>query len=49
MPADVDDSGGVQINDPIALLDFLFDGIGQVPAPYPDPGVDPTEDSLVCE
>lgn len=47
--SDSDDSGVLDITDAIYLLAFLFQGGPAVPAPYPDPGVDPTADELGCE
>ncbi len=47
--ADVDDSGNVGITDAIKLLNFLFQGEQAPPAPYPEAGVDPTEDTLSCD
>lgn len=47
--ADVDDDGDVNITDPIALLGALFAGDFEIPPPSPEPGVDPTEDSLSCQ
>ena len=45
---DVDDNGYVNISDSIWTLNFLFLG-GPSPAPpFPEPGVDPTQDSLDC-
>lgn len=46
--ADVDDNGRIMINDPIYLLGFLFLGGAPVPPPFPDAGVDPTDDALPC-
>ena len=46
--ADVDDSGTVEITDALFLVEYLFLE-GEPPmAPFPDPGVDPTEDELDC-
>lgn len=46
--ADVDDNGGVEITDPIYLLSYLYLG-GPPPAgPFPECGVDPTDDDLTC-
>jgi hypothetical protein len=46
--ADIDDDGKVEITDPIRLLDHLFLG-GPAPLPpFPEPGTDPTTDSLEC-
>lgn len=45
---DCNDSGAINIADPVTLLNFLF-GSGPLPAaPYPNPGQDPTPDSLDC-
>jgi hypothetical protein len=47
-PLDADDSGVLNISDPICLLCYLFLG-GKPPAvPYPEMGADPTEDELHC-
>lgn len=45
---DVNDSGAVNIADGIHLLGFLFSGGVPPELPYPDPGEDPTPDSLPC-
>ena len=45
---DANDNGAVDIADPIFALRFLFQGGGSIPPPYPEPGVDPTEDELPC-
>jgi hypothetical protein len=43
---DVDDSGQIDLSDVISLADFLF-GRGSPPAsPFPNPGRDPSSDSL---
>jgi hypothetical protein len=43
---DVNDSGSIGITSIVALLNFLFTA-GPAPAvPYPNPGLDPTDDSL---
>jgi hypothetical protein len=49
--ADVDNTGEVEITDPISLLNFLFVGGVQPPPPYPLPGQDPegAGDGLDCE
>ena len=47
--ADVNDDGVIDIADPIRILGFLFAGSGPPPAPFPEPGPDPTEDALGCE
>ncbi len=45
---DADDTGKIDLSDAIIVLNHLFKG-GPPPAPpYPDPGVDPTEDELGC-
>ncbi len=46
--ADANDDGRVNIADAVTLLSFLFDGGSTLPAPYPDSGFDPTQDSLSC-
>ena len=47
--ADANDDGRVDMSDPISVLSFLFLGEKEIPAPHPDCGADPTEDSLGCE
>jgi hypothetical protein len=44
--ADVDDDGTVNISDPIGLLAFLFLGASPPRPPFPEVGVDPSEDGL---
>ncbi len=44
--ADSDDSGRVDITDAILLLNFLFVGTAPPSVPYPNDGLDPTEDEL---
>ena len=44
--ADSNDDGKLDITDPIYLLFFLFMGESEPLPPYPQPGPDPTEDSL---
>jgi hypothetical protein len=46
--ADADDSGVLDITDAVYELGFLFLGGAAPPAPFPDAGVDPTDDSLPC-
>jgi hypothetical protein len=46
---DADDDGQVIITDAIFTLGYLFLGTNLIPAPFPDPGVDPTEDALGCD
>ena len=46
--ADTDDDGVLNLTDGVFLLNFLFLD-GPLPAaPFPDQGVDPTEDELSC-
>jgi len=48
--ADVNDSGEVDVADPIYLLNYLFvDGDMRPPPPFPGCGTDPTEDAASCE
>lgn len=46
--ADIDDDGRVTIGDPILLISALFDPQtpAALPMPFPDPGMDPTDDLL---
>jgi hypothetical protein len=46
--ADANDDGRLNITDPIATLNHLFLGSGDLPAPFPEPGSDPTPDDLPC-
>ena len=47
--ADVDDSGTLEVSDPILLLNFLFLGVPvELKPPYPDCGYDPSIDKLRC-
>ncbi|MBN1420626.1 MAG: hypothetical protein JXP34_17775, partial [Planctomycetes bacterium] len=43
---DVDDSGAIDIGDPIFLLQYLFAYGAAPPYPHPGPGLDPTDDGL---
>jgi hypothetical protein len=43
---DVDDSGSLDLTDGVSILLFLFQGGGPPKAPFPDPGIDPTNDTL---
>ena len=47
--ADTDDSGVIDISDPIYSLMYQFAGGNPPPPPFPEPGSDPTPDSLTCE
>lgn len=46
--ADSNDTGKVDISDPIATLNALFTGSGPLPEPIGAPGFDPTLDELRC-
>jgi hypothetical protein len=46
--ADANDDGAVDIADAIAVLSHLFAGSGDLPEPFVECGVDPTEDALGC-
>ncbi|MEM7260626.1 MAG: lamin tail domain-containing protein [Planctomycetota bacterium] len=46
--ADTDDNGVIQLTDAIYGLNFLFLEGPSIPAPYPEAGVDETEDALDC-
>lgn len=46
---DADDDGELNITDAIGLLGFLFLGTFPPREPYPDCGIDRSEDSLSCE
>jgi hypothetical protein len=45
--ADADDDGEVALRDALYVL-HAEHGTVQLPPPYPEPGVDPTEDGLDC-
>lgn len=45
---DADDSGKVDVSDPVYILRYLFRDGAAPPAPFPDPGADPTADELDC-
>jgi hypothetical protein len=47
--ADSNDDGRVDISDPIYVLTFLFLGGPAPPQPFPEPGIDPTDDGLTCD
>ena len=46
--ADTNDDGVVDIADAIAVLSHLLAGSGDLPGPFGECGVDPTEDELGC-
>jgi hypothetical protein len=46
--ADANDDGRVNVADAIGILQLLVVGVS-LPAPFPDCGVDPTDDRLACE
>jgi hypothetical protein len=47
--ADANDDGELDVSDPVYLLFFLFIGGPAPPAPYPNPGADPTFlDGIQC-
>ncbi len=46
--ADADDSGALDLTDPIAVLNYLFLAGPAPPAPFPEPGPDPTGDPFDC-
>jgi len=46
--ADADDDGKLILTDALFVLDFLFRGGRTLPAPFPEPGIDLTEDALDC-
>ncbi len=47
--ADIDDSGSVDVTDPVYLLNFLFAGGPSPAAPFSECGLDPTPDDVTCE
>ncbi|MEE2883976.1 MAG: dockerin type I repeat-containing protein [Planctomycetota bacterium] len=46
--ADANDDGTLDISDVITVLQHLFSGTAPPPAPFPEPGEDPTDDDLDC-
>ena len=46
--ADANDDGVTDMSDALSLLNFLFLGKAALPAPYPECGIDPTDDELSC-
>ena len=47
--ADFDDTGTVNIRDALGILGYLFRHEAPPPAPFPEAGIDPTEDGMDCE
>ena len=45
--ADANDDGVIDISDPVRTILHLFDG-RTLPVPYPEAGIDPTDDNLDC-
>lgn len=46
---DFNDTGDVNLTDAVAVLDYLFrPGSMPPPPPFPEPGIDPTRDDLIC-
>lgn len=45
---DANDDGLIDISDPVYILLYLFNGGKEPPAPFSEPGIDPTRDSLSC-
>ncbi|MBI4606199.1 MAG: hypothetical protein HY721_29890 [Planctomycetes bacterium] len=46
--ADADDSGTLVLTDAVHILNYLFRSGPVIPAPFPEPGADPTADALSC-
>ncbi len=46
--ADANDDGRIDISDAIRILNFLFQGGERIATPYPEAGIDSTEDKLSC-
>ena len=46
---DSDDSGTIEISDPIYLLNYLFLAGAAPPSPFNECGPDPTDDTLDCD
>jgi hypothetical protein len=47
--ADANDSGVVDLTDPLYLLNFLFAGGDEPPAPFSECGHDSSPDDLSCD
>ena len=46
---DADDDASVNLTDSPFIRNYLFLGGPALPAPFPLPGLDPTEDNLSCD
>ncbi len=46
--ADANDDGRINLSDAAQVLLHLVGGSGDLPAPFPDCGIDPTDDALDC-
>lgn len=47
---DADDTGVVDVSDAVYVLDYLFKSGSPIPLPFPEAGIDPTDDDLApCE
>ncbi len=46
--ADANDDGKIDISDAVRILNFLFQGGERIATPYPEAGIDSTEDKLSC-
>jgi hypothetical protein len=46
---DTNDDGLINIADPISVIEYLFVSGSPPPSPFPDCGIDPTLDLLLCE
>ncbi|HIA28410.1 MAG TPA: hypothetical protein EYN79_09940 [Planctomycetes bacterium] len=47
--ADCNDNGSVDLADPVYLLDWLYTAGPALPDPLDECGLDPTEDTLICD
>lgn len=46
---DANDSGNIDLSDAVYILGHLFAGANPAPPePFPDAGIDPTDDELIC-
>jgi hypothetical protein len=46
---DANDDGKINLADSVFILNYLFKFGPEPPAPFPDPGLDPTDDELTCD